>query len=611
MSNQDGKKIESGEQDDKSVRVLYIGNDLSYWKNVKTRFKKEYSTLPLVFSHLEVGEAVNVKEKLPEVIANKSKIIFLDYAFHAPEIMRLGHDIRRECSLRDVVVVGLLESLESKHLITLSLSLGIYLNLVKSAELSSIAHHPMVIAYPLVAKNTNYAVAKIEFLAQAFSQIRVSYFTDQYVHIESSHNFPLEKELHLKTSFFVDCKLSGNFKVVRAFEDNIYSTHSHAYDIAYNHMDMEGINRAKINLDASKTALARDPKNNNLKYDVSHREGEVNQALDLAKTDAKERDTILKEWIKTFANEDKAKRTRVLIIDKEMEFLKQHQKHTDSHTFSIQYHSRADDEVLRKVRPGIIAFSLEMHVAEAPSPEVKEGEVVVTPEQTPVKTGPKNDLNELQKICEIVKKQGSSPFVLVFNVTTEHKAVKEAVPYERLMVTSDKLTIESIAKFAQMYEAKKGRTKTHDQAKSYGSKEKRSYVNKFDAKALALFQFPISVKELSETELIFECDEHVPFFSMLYVKRPVKMTITVVPPREGGVMKLEKDQYYGLVSGLGEVELAELRKYINQLFFTELEEKKRQEKSEVEVLKQQKAKEKAQAEALAALAKKESDSDKD
>ena len=76
------------------------------------------------------------------------------------------------------------------------------------------------------------------------------------------------------------------------------------------------------------------------------------------------------------------------------------------------------------------------------------------------------------------------------------------------------------------------------------------------------------------------------------------MTITVVPAREGSSMKVEDGDHYGLVSGLGEVELADLRIYINQLFFTELEEKKRQEHSEFEELNRQKESEKEEAEKL-------------
>jgi hypothetical protein len=469
--------------------------------------------------------------------------------------MRLAHNMRREAALKDHVVVGLLESLESKRLITLSLSLGIYLNMVKSGEMSSIVHHPMVIAYPGIAKDTDYAVAKVEFLAQAFSQMRVGYFSDSYIHVESSHKFDEGKDLFLKTSFFVDCKLSGNFKIVRCFDDNIYSTHNYAYDLEYNHMDLENITRAEVNLKAAKTELARDPKNSNLKYDVSQREGELNQATADATDEAKEREEILKAWIKTSASKEKAKRTRVLIIDKHMNFLKESKKHLDTLSFSMQYHSKIDESVMRKVRPGIIAFNIDLppmssgsiknenadedSKSEAPTSETRsETDNKVeskeeSKEDNTVDTVHKNDLVELKKVCEMVKDKGIDPFIVIFNSGGQDVQIKEAVPCKRLMITSDELTLNSISKFAELYDAKGGREKTHDQSKSFGKQEKREYINKFDAKALALFQFPITVKEISETELVFSCQEHIPHFSMLYIKRPVKMTITVLPAREG------------------------------------------------------------------------------
>ena len=72
------------------------------------------------------------------------------------------------------------------------------------------------------------------------------------------------------------------------------------------------------------------------------------------------------------------------------------------------------------------------------------------------------------------------------------------------------------------------------------------------------------------------------------------MTLTVVPEEDDEKKKKNKSikskemiDYYALISGLGEIETSNLRKYVNELFFKELKKQRAEEKTKFQELNQQ------------------------
>lgn len=605
MSGEEGKS--------NSIDIAYVGKDMSYFKDVKERFESTYEEQKFKFRALYADDPKDLKSLQKEIIHSNERIIFIDYSLNSPEMLRLAYALRTEWSTKDRLVVGLLSSLDSRRYLLNSLSLGIQFHYVKGLEISGIVHSCMAVVYPDIVKDMDYAKADVAFDAEAVTTLQIGFLTDRYIHIESNFNFPVDTELFLKTSFFLPVPLSDYYKVVRIQDRNLYTVCDHSFDLEYVHLASAEIDKAEKKVAEFQAKAKKDPKDKNLQFEVSSWESELEAARKKAKEDAKLRGPGLREWI--FENESKSrpKRTKVLAIDRQMQLLSTN-KNLDSFSFAIRLHSTIDQagQLLYRTYPGIIAFNLDYPHEDGvyfggdestdKTDSVKEnaeGQETSNEESNTEAADEKSDdyalkaningIEQLKWLVEAVKShEGYHPFLMIFNSREDQDILKREIEYNQMLSIKSPLNLEAIEKVASAYAESGGREVTHDPSKQFGNKERRLYFSKYDPQSFAFYGFDLKVTALSEAEMAFSTDVDIPMFTYLYIKYPVKMTLTVVPPStplNPPDLPRGHKPYYALINGLGEIEMKNLRKHINDLFFTEKSQKEADDHAEQERLK--------------------------
>lgn len=601
----------SEEQADKEkvIEIIYVGKDLSYFRDMKDRFEQFYDEQEFEFRPLYHDHPEELKKILKEVVHSRAKIIFIDYSLDSPEMLRLAYNLRTEWATKDRLVVGLLSSLDSRRYLQNSLAIGVFFHYVKGPEISAIVHNCMATMYPDIVKDIDYAKAQVTFKAMAQTSLQIGFLTDRFMHVETNFKFPMEEEIVLSTNLFMPVPLSNHFKVVREFDSNLYTVFDHAFDLEYVHLASPDIDKAREKLAQCQKELKKDPKSKNWQFEVSSWESQLEAAHNKAKEDAKKRGPALRDWI--FENEGKSrpKRTKVLVIDRELNLLNAQEK-LDSFGFALRLHSTFDQSgsLLHRTRPGIVAFVLDYaHEKGTYFSEDDLDDSAHAPEETPPVEGQPeegeaksdeyalkseiNGIEQLKWMIESIKSQDNyHPFLIIFNSRENQDRMVRELDYQQLLSVKNPISIDALKKVAEAYAEKGGRAITHDKDKSFADKERRLYFSKYDPASIAFYGFNIHVNSLSEAEMTFSAPIEIPHYTYLYIKFPVKMTLTVVPPKSASSsLNLPRGHkpYYALINGLGELEIKNLRKYINDLFFTELSEKRAEEAAEQERLKQE------------------------
>ncbi len=544
------------ENTDKTRKVLYVGKDQSYYDSLQEKYKTMYPKEEFIFSNLCKKENEKKSTFLHKISSDVPDIVYIDYSQFTDNMLLLARNLKREVSTKKCTIIGLLENLDSKKTLTSSLAMGVNLNLIKGVETTNAVHHPMTISFPDIAVDADFALAKNKFSLNAITLFRLSYVTDQHMHIESSFQFEKGVPVNIVSRLGLKKDLSHNYLIVSTQDYNIYSNHNFAYDIKYDHMETTKIDLLANVIDQVELRLKKNPKDSNLKYELEEKNAELNEALQEAEADAAERPGALKEWIDASSDGSLPKRAKILMIDQDMSCLYKSTESFDSFPFSIQLHSGIDKEfdLIHRVQPGVVAIKLD----------------------SPDSDNIKNDLETLQLIISQVKKQEHlTPIILVFNCSKDLDALKKAIGYELLIVSPNNIEFDFIKKCLEIYQKKGGRDRTHDPEASTASEEKRVYLGKNDDRSILNYTIPIDVNFLSETDLVFDSDVEIPLYTSLYIKSPVKMTITVVPFKKTSKRTVEGGKYYALINGIGELEMTNLRKYINDLIFKkELSDKK-------------------------------------
>ena len=556
------------------ISIVYVGNDDSYWGKIQDKYKRMYPEINFCFEIIQKPEKEKIKTVIHKLTTNNYQIIYLDYTGDDPEMLRLANNLQRDPTTSDAAIVALLDSMESRRSLTVSLSFGIYLNFIKSDDLSSVVHHPMCIAFPEKSKDTEYALARIGFDAIATTNFKIGYITQEYIHLECDFEFELDREIKIKTNFILDTPLTNIYKIKSTRNYNLYSNFEHAYDFEYNHTDPKQVDHINSDITKKQKEFEENPKDKNIKYDLDELTNSLTLIQKESEVDVNKRIQAIANFIELNSGKSASKKTRLLIFDRKMRFLFNEPKHIDTYNFSCRFLSQpigGEKCFIKKTTPGVIAVHLD-------SPN----ESITLDQPT--------DINRLKKMIEQVKSLNLvNPFFVIFNIEIPTGELISELQYPSLIATTNPLDFELLKQIIESYEEKGGRKITHLKYDQSREDIPKFIISKYDPRSYGFFDLQFSVKAISETDILFTCVDKIPLYTSFYVKYPVKMTVTVVPPKKNSRLAIEKGDYYGLISGLGESEIAGLRQFVNKLFFKELDEKKAEEKAKFKELNKEKS----------------------
>ena len=126
-------KFSPGEANVKNV--LYIGEDLNYWENVKKTFEKTYSIHNFLYYHYETDRGIGYKQLFIKTYKFLPSIIYVDLSKDTVKLLKLIRLLVREVKFKNSAIVGLVDA---KNGITEALSANCDFVHIKCGELHDV-----------------------------------------------------------------------------------------------------------------------------------------------------------------------------------------------------------------------------------------------------------------------------------------------------------------------------------------------------------------------------------------------------------------------------------------------------------------------------------------
>jgi hypothetical protein len=533
-------------------KVLYIGNDKNYHKNIIAEFKKYFPGLVLDFHHRFEQEQIKIQNLIVEIADIAPVIIYLDFTKDTADYLHLARLICRLNSTKHIPVIGLMDQNASEATIQESYMTGIKINHIKNSEMHAIVFHAAMLAYPEKVENHGFAAPNVADPMDLFELAKVGKVQTSGIQIEC--NRPLKINSHMRVLSQWSSKLnimpSKKMVVTNVWNEGLFYNFTHGASLEF------------LYVEPFLSDEFDDPKV--VESKKAEQEAILDQSIEKMKT-----------WLETNASKSVPKNTRVLVIDNNISFYRDQLK-TDQYPYMIRcqpYLTDHDNEIQR-LKPLIIALQLE-----SPA-EIEQNKFKIA-----------NDNNQLKKLMQsVLKIKNYDPYVIIFNCPIPSKDIQTAFKYEKILTHRDQLYPDITLQMASLLDKKILRV-------PQPNNEVGVYLDKLNPASVVEISVEAKLTKISEADLYFTSNEVIYNYTTFRVEYPVPMFVTVVPEK-----KATPGSYYALIHGIGETSKNQLRKFINSVFFREREaaknaEKEAQEKIKIDALKKKEEEAKKAAEA--------------
>ncbi len=175
-----------------------------------------------------------------------------------------------------------------------------------------------------------------------------------------------------------------------------------------------------------------------------------------------------------------------------------------------------------------------------------------------------HDLKNLIGLIAIINNISNyNPILVISNNKSKSEALRKAYNYPNIIVTPEKLNVETFELLATSY------------SESYSSDDSSPELHYFkimDERRAVMVDQQILVTSLSEHKVTFISEAELPIYSVLHFLLPFDFYVTIVPDLEQLVQKENVTHYTGVIHGLTESSIQNLRRFINLIYFNPLEE---------------------------------------
>jgi hypothetical protein len=504
-------------------KVLYLGDDSAYFKVLAAEFQRLYPAIKL--EQLAEHTPERIQGLIIKVMALNPALVFVDYSKYTDDYVHLSRLLVRTTTMRPFPVVGLHDYLSPPEQMKESFLSGLNINHIKSAETFDVVFDAVSLISPGQAKEHGFATAKIAKELTLAHLCKIGFVAGDLVHFETNLNLSQGGEFRLK-HHWVQKKLipSTLVRVKNSSQSLVFYHFKYAVDAQFVWVDPV----VKVEGD--------DPQR------IKELEGERDHAVVKAKK-------AMHAWLEDNTDRSQQKTVRVLVVDREFTFY-QNLARTDKYGYAIRCQPFIKDISLEidGQRPQVIAFSLDVP---------KEG---VTLE------APLNDMAMLQSIILFVKQNfpKDPPFFVVFNSTAASKELQASYQYPQIMAYSGPVGPEVLLKMASVFDKK-----LKDAVAKQGMEipEPKVFIKKTSPMSIGEIEEVINLVQISETDLVFTCNRALPVGTVLRLEEPFAGYITVAEHPQLG----KAPAYYALVNGVGEIEKKTLRRFVNSIFFKDLD----------------------------------------
>lgn len=499
------------------LKVFLFGKEQPYFQDLRFRFQKEFPNRKFEFKQFFPEDEEHFQSALIELSNFDPGILFIDYSSRPKDTLSFARSVRR-CFPRLKAVVGLWDISVDKNLLNESNTTGVYINHIKSPELSEVIFQALSLASDSPLDKKTYATANFQsgYKITLCHLMKIGFLTENYMHIEHGVKLPPMGTSFNLTSTWNDLFEIDNYELLRRIDQNYYYHYPYSSDIKYNFQveTEEPPPYLKTEEDIQKWKDSQKPK-------IEAKKKELSQKAN--------------NWIIQNIVNNQPKRTRLLIIDPTLAVFKQADKPLDEYPYSIRFYSELllNTDQISRVKPGIIAIQL-MY---------------------------KKDQEEMQKLFEELSRYKEiNPFIIVFNTELSTDQARKIFKDDHIMTHQGEFCFDTVLKLCDSYQRSSGRERSHDQATSYAKSENRFYPSKFSEQSAAYLNFDVSILKLNEAFISFESPFELEQYSTYEVKSTVSFRITIM----GAEIGYAENCYWAVIHGVSETDRKNLRQFINK-----------------------------------------------
>ncbi|MBD64714.1 MAG: hypothetical protein CME62_05880 [Halobacteriovoraceae bacterium] len=525
-----------------SNKILYFGHDLEYFKSFKEKYQ-ELCSIDVEFQSEQISSDSEVQSLINTIRNLRPKVVMLDFSKNAIAMLHLARLWARQNKVIDCLLIGLSDYNQGKSMVIKSIMAKLPCVHVKSSEFEAVVHDVNALIFPSLVEDHGFATAEMSDNIKAYYPAKASLINENFLKIESDISLQPKQQVRIHNHWTrSNIMLSTLMMCHSQSQENLYYKYDYSQVLQMAHADP-----VEATADMSKEEFDKLQ---------TQRENDLNQSK-----------SQLNRWIKEHQKFSRPKFLKALIVDKEGHFY-DNRPLTDSYIYVFRNQPFIKDATreLTSIKPQIIIWNLE-HID--PKDREAEGERAFI----------LNDMINLMAFTDAIKKvfQGHQPYLIVFNAGDHSTtALQKSLNYQNVLSIKDPMDVDMVLKMCEMLRNKVEPTLPKP-------KESDLYIDKNSDICYVEIESDITLLGCSENDLYFNSDSPIAHGTVLRVSLPVPMYITVCQYPEYG--KIDA-QYYGIIHGVGEEERQKLRRYINDIFFREHEQKKAEEQKEIEAQKQ-------------------------
>ncbi len=530
---------------DQELLFYYFGDDEAYFRTLVGEFRK-HTKLAFKFERYFSPTESEIQALFLRVATHKPKCVFIDFSKQTTDYLHLARLIARTNFEHRPLTVGLVDYLSPKEILAESISTGINLTHIKSAEIFDVVYDVAFLISPDGIPHHGFASANPAETWECGAVTKIGYAHKTGLHLETS--FRLSKGDRVKLYHYWSREKivpSREVFVTGTTNRNLFYHFNIAADVEFLFIDEfippEGMDEATIKL----------------------RQEERDDQIKRSKKK-------MSDWVNDNLGRSQEKHTKFLIIDKEFRFFNA-QTRSDKYAYIIRcapYMPEVADE-LNRLCPQFIAISMDPK-------ELADGKIT---------------FDYLEKLVSVVKRDHKdiSPYIVVFNTPITTKDLRFQLHYDNLMATDLELEPDLLIKMAELLNKKLAESKKAEPPKK--DDIQKVYLRKSHSASHGLFMMNVNILKISETDITFTCDRELFPGTNLYFSHPVPFYVNVLPTKS----KSKNPEYSGLIHCIGESDKKELRVFVNSIFFRDHDAKNMAEMDEFKRLNDNKLNEKLEA----------------
>lgn len=530
-----------------NVLFYYFGDDEAYYRTLLAEFGK-HTRLTLKFTRIYESEEKKIQSLFLKVAREKPACIFIDFSKNTQDYLHLARIISRTPMEQKPVSVGLVDYLSPPEVLMESIATGVSLTHIKSAETFDVVFDVTKLISPNEIGEHGFATATFKETWEAGIPVKIGYVHDQGIHFETDHSLQKGDRIVMNHSWTEKRVIpSRQFFVNDVSTKNLFYHFKNAVDAEFVFVDEflppEGMEPERI----------EEKKKEREESIIWHQKQ-------------------LKKWISENESSSQEKKAKVLVVDGEFHFY-DHQARTDRHNYTIRCLPYLEDigVELDRLEPQVIAFSMDK--ADGASTRNNNEQLV-------------NLVNALKG-----KYQNELPFLIVFNCPTSSKDMQANFGYQHLMSSEGELSVDVLTRMAEIFDKKMNDTLHKLKAKEKTKPIPRVFLKKTNNSSIGEIVLSINILKLSETDMIIQTENQIPYGTNLHITHPVNMFVNLQPTKN----QSKVPEYYGLIHSLGETQKKELRKFVNGIFFRDHDAQVSAETEEFKKLNDAKLSEKLEA----------------